>query len=189
MFWNVLGQHFSGIAEGGWFHKKTILPKWKQRLLLNWSEQITKLKHLKPSLTSATPASACGRMNGAITKGLEEDVGNKTSVYVHTAHSITSSRYILKKHGYKAAPHDEVMKLFIGPWFLFYFTRVKMASLSSFSFWQGIKYVMIPEGWGITNGLRAFSKEKGSLLVHTATDCEYQLNVMCCCSIYGFLWC
>ncbi|XP_026034085.1 alpha-N-acetylgalactosaminide alpha-2,6-sialyltransferase 1-like isoform X2 [Astatotilapia calliptera] len=57
------------------------------------------------------------RMNGAITKGFEEDVGNKTSVYVHTAHSITSSRYILKKHGYKAAPHDE-----------------------------GIKYVMIPEG-------------------------------------------
>lgn len=57
------------------------------------------------------------RMNGAITKGFEEDVGNKTSVYVHTAHSITSSLYILKKHGYKAAPHDE-----------------------------GIKYVMIPEG-------------------------------------------
>lgn len=46
-------------------------------------------------------------MNGAITKGFEEDVGNKTSVYVHTAHSITSSRYILKKHEYKAAPHDE----------------------------------------------------------------------------------
>lgn len=146
MFWNVLGQHFSGIAEGGWFHKKTILPKWKQRLLLNWSEQITKLKHLKPSLTSATPASACVAGWMVITKGFEEDVGNKTSVYVHTAHSITSSRYILKKHGYKAAPHDEVMKLFIGPWFLFYFTRVKMASLSSFSFWQGIKYVMIPEG-------------------------------------------
>ncbi|XP_069015934.1 alpha-N-acetylgalactosaminide alpha-2,6-sialyltransferase 1.1 [Embiotoca jacksoni] len=57
------------------------------------------------------------RMNGAITKGYEEDVGNRTSVYVHTAHSITSSIHILRKYGYKSAPHDE-----------------------------GIKYVMIPEG-------------------------------------------
>lgn len=57
------------------------------------------------------------RMNGAITKGYEEDVGNRTSVYVHTAHSITMSLYLLKKYGYTAAPHDE-----------------------------GIKYVMIPEG-------------------------------------------
>uniref|UniRef100_A0A672H5U2 alpha-N-acetylgalactosaminide alpha-2,6-sialyltransferase n=1 Tax=Salarias fasciatus TaxID=181472 RepID=A0A672H5U2_SALFA len=51
------------------------------------------------------------RMNGAITQGYEEDVGNRTSVYVHTAHSITTSLYLLKKYGY-----------------------------------QGIKYVMIPEG-------------------------------------------
>lgn len=57
------------------------------------------------------------RMNGAVTEGFEEDVGNKTSVYVHTAHSITSSRYIFGKYGYKNAPHD-----------------------------KGIKYVMIPEG-------------------------------------------
>ncbi|XP_061612468.1 alpha-N-acetylgalactosaminide alpha-2,6-sialyltransferase 2-like isoform X1 [Phyllopteryx taeniolatus] len=57
------------------------------------------------------------RMNGAVTKGYEEDVGNKTSVYVHTAHSITMSLYLFKKYGYKSAPHDE-----------------------------GIKYVMIPEG-------------------------------------------
>uniref|UniRef100_A0AAZ1XNJ4 alpha-N-acetylgalactosaminide alpha-2,6-sialyltransferase n=1 Tax=Oreochromis aureus TaxID=47969 RepID=A0AAZ1XNJ4_OREAU len=57
------------------------------------------------------------RMNGAITKGYEEDVGNKTSVYVHTAHSITTSLYLLTKYGYKSAPHDE-----------------------------GIKYVLIPEG-------------------------------------------
>ncbi|XP_035763787.1 alpha-N-acetylgalactosaminide alpha-2,6-sialyltransferase 1-like [Neolamprologus brichardi] len=56
-------------------------------------------------------------MNGAITKGYEEDVGNKTSVYVHTAQSITTSLYLLKKYGYKSAPHDE-----------------------------GIKYVLIPEG-------------------------------------------
>ncbi|XP_030611135.1 alpha-N-acetylgalactosaminide alpha-2,6-sialyltransferase 1-like [Archocentrus centrarchus] len=57
------------------------------------------------------------RMNGAITKGYEEDVGSKTSVYMHTTHSMTASLYLFKKYGYKSAPHDE-----------------------------GIKYVMIPEG-------------------------------------------
>nr|XP_033467589.1 alpha-N-acetylgalactosaminide alpha-2,6-sialyltransferase 2-like isoform X1 [Epinephelus lanceolatus]XP_033467590.1 alpha-N-acetylgalactosaminide alpha-2,6-sialyltransferase 2-like isoform X1 [Epinephelus lanceolatus] len=57
------------------------------------------------------------RMNGAVTEGYEEDVGNRTSVYVHTAHSISASPYFFSKYGYKAAPHDE-----------------------------GIKYVMIPEG-------------------------------------------
>ncbi|KAM9773166.1 alpha-N-acetylgalactosaminide alpha-2,6-sialyltransferase 1.1 [Syngnathus typhle] len=57
------------------------------------------------------------RMNGAVTTGYEDDVGNRTSVYVHTAHSITTSLYLFKKYGYKSAPHDE-----------------------------GIKYVMIPEG-------------------------------------------
>ncbi|XP_047233607.1 alpha-N-acetylgalactosaminide alpha-2,6-sialyltransferase 1-like [Girardinichthys multiradiatus] len=57
------------------------------------------------------------RMNGAVTKGYEEDVGNRTSVYVHTAHSITTSLILLKKYGYKSAPHEE-----------------------------GIKYVLIPEG-------------------------------------------
>nr|XP_057922793.1 alpha-N-acetylgalactosaminide alpha-2,6-sialyltransferase 1-like [Doryrhamphus excisus] len=57
------------------------------------------------------------RVNGALTEGYEDDVGNKTSVYVHTAHSITTSLYLFKKYGYKSAPHDE-----------------------------GIRYVMIPEG-------------------------------------------
>uniref|UniRef100_UPI003AAAE3F1 alpha-N-acetylgalactosaminide alpha-2,6-sialyltransferase 1-like n=1 Tax=Centroberyx gerrardi TaxID=166262 RepID=UPI003AAAE3F1 len=57
------------------------------------------------------------RMNGAVTKGYEEDVGNKTSVYVHTAHSITTSLYIFKRYGFTKIPHDE-----------------------------GIKHVMIPEG-------------------------------------------
>ncbi|XP_038156746.1 alpha-N-acetylgalactosaminide alpha-2,6-sialyltransferase 1-like [Cyprinodon tularosa] len=57
------------------------------------------------------------RMNGAVIKGYEEDVGNRTSVYVHTSHSITASIYIFRKYGYTSAPHDE-----------------------------GIKYVMIPEG-------------------------------------------
>lgn len=50
-------------------------------------------------------------MNGAAIKGYEEDVGNRTSVYVHTAHSITSSLYVLKKYGYTSVPNDEVIKL------------------------------------------------------------------------------
>lgn len=50
-------------------------------------------------------------MNGAVIKGYEEDVGNRTSVYVHTEHSITASPYIFGKYGYKSAPHDEVVKL------------------------------------------------------------------------------
>ncbi|MEQ2186162.1 hypothetical protein GOODEAATRI_025799, partial [Goodea atripinnis] len=57
------------------------------------------------------------RMNGAVIKGYEEDVGKRTSVYVHTAHSITDSLIVFQEYGYKSAPHDE-----------------------------GIKYVLIPEG-------------------------------------------
>ncbi|KAM9837496.1 alpha-N-acetylgalactosaminide alpha-2,6-sialyltransferase 1-like [Aulostomus maculatus] len=57
------------------------------------------------------------RMNGAVIKGYEEDVGSRTSVYIHTAHSVTASLYVLRKYGYKSVPRDE-----------------------------GIKYVMIPEG-------------------------------------------
>uniref|UniRef100_A0A3Q4H1H6 alpha-N-acetylgalactosaminide alpha-2,6-sialyltransferase n=1 Tax=Neolamprologus brichardi TaxID=32507 RepID=A0A3Q4H1H6_NEOBR len=51
------------------------------------------------------------RMNGAITKGFEEDVGNRTSVYVHTAYSITASPSVFGTYGYKSAPHDEVLKM------------------------------------------------------------------------------
>ncbi|XP_071760416.1 alpha-N-acetylgalactosaminide alpha-2,6-sialyltransferase 1-like [Centroberyx gerrardi] len=75
------------------------------------------------------------RMNGAATKGYEEDVGNKTAVYVHTAHSITASLYYFKNYGFTEIPHDE-----------------------------GIKYVMIPEGmrdfqWlqGLLSRQRVFS--------------------------------
>ncbi|XP_028826272.1 alpha-N-acetylgalactosaminide alpha-2,6-sialyltransferase 2-like isoform X1 [Denticeps clupeoides] len=57
------------------------------------------------------------RMNGAITKGFEEDVGNKTSVYVYTAHSMITSPILFKEFGFDDIPRDE-----------------------------GIKYVMIPEG-------------------------------------------
>ncbi|XP_019726144.1 alpha-N-acetylgalactosaminide alpha-2,6-sialyltransferase 1-like isoform X3 [Hippocampus comes] len=57
------------------------------------------------------------RVNAAITKGYEDDVGEKTSVYVHTAHSLYQSTSHFVKTGQIYAPHD-----------------------------QGIKYVMIPEG-------------------------------------------
>ncbi|XP_040885251.1 alpha-N-acetylgalactosaminide alpha-2,6-sialyltransferase 1-like [Toxotes jaculatrix] len=69
------------------------------------------------------------RMNGAVIRGYEEDVGNKTSVYVHTAHSITTSLYLLKKYGYKSIPNDE-----------------------------GIKYVLIPEGMRDYNWLQGLLK-------------------------------
>ncbi|KAM7370586.1 hypothetical protein PAMP_010118 [Pampus punctatissimus] len=71
------------------------------------------------------------RMNGAVIKGHEEDVGHKTSVYVHTAHSITSAQYVLKKYGYTSVPHDE-----------------------------GIKYVMIPEGMRDFQWLEGLIKEE-----------------------------
>ncbi|XP_032431204.1 alpha-N-acetylgalactosaminide alpha-2,6-sialyltransferase 1-like isoform X1 [Xiphophorus hellerii] len=70
------------------------------------------------------------RMNGAVIEGYEEDVGNRTSVYVHTSFSISSSLYIFKKYGYKSAPHDE-----------------------------GIKYVMIPEGMRDYKWLKALIRE------------------------------
>nr|XP_015818342.2 alpha-N-acetylgalactosaminide alpha-2,6-sialyltransferase 1 [Nothobranchius furzeri] len=70
------------------------------------------------------------RVNGAAIKGYEEDVGNKTSVYVHTSFSITQSLYILKKYGYQSAPHD-----------------------------KGIKYVLIPEGMRDFQWLKALFKE------------------------------
>ncbi|XP_072311891.1 alpha-N-acetylgalactosaminide alpha-2,6-sialyltransferase 2-like isoform X1 [Eucyclogobius newberryi] len=57
------------------------------------------------------------RVNGALVKGFEEDVGNRTDIYVHTANSITASEILLSKYKYKRAPHD-----------------------------KGIKYVLIPEG-------------------------------------------
>ncbi|KAM9336928.1 alpha-N-acetylgalactosaminide alpha-2,6-sialyltransferase 1-like [Symphorus nematophorus] len=50
------------------------------------------------------------RMNAAIIKGYEEDVGNRTSVYVHTAHSITASPHLFKKYGYTSVPDDEGIK-------------------------------------------------------------------------------
>nr|XP_040032581.1 alpha-N-acetylgalactosaminide alpha-2,6-sialyltransferase 1-like [Gasterosteus aculeatus aculeatus] len=71
------------------------------------------------------------RMNGAVIKGFEEDVGNKTSVYVHTSHSITTSPLVFQKYGYTTAPKDE-----------------------------GIKYVMIPEGMGDFNWMEGLFKHK-----------------------------
>ncbi|XP_041819272.1 alpha-N-acetylgalactosaminide alpha-2,6-sialyltransferase 1-like [Chelmon rostratus] len=69
------------------------------------------------------------RMNGAIIKGHEEDVGSRTSVYVHSARSMTASLYLFKKYGFTSAPHDE-----------------------------GIKFVMIPEGMTDFNWLEGLLK-------------------------------
>ncbi|XP_029954246.1 alpha-N-acetylgalactosaminide alpha-2,6-sialyltransferase 1-like [Salarias fasciatus] len=55
------------------------------------------------------------RMNGAITEGYEEDVGKRTSVYVHSAHSIIKSPVLFKEYGYKSAPHDKGIKYVMMP--------------------------------------------------------------------------
>lgn len=46
-----------------------------------------------------------GRMNGAVIKGYEDDVGSRTSVYLHTAHSITWSL-----HRHASVPVDQVSR-------------------------------------------------------------------------------
>ncbi|XP_030630996.1 alpha-N-acetylgalactosaminide alpha-2,6-sialyltransferase 1-like [Chanos chanos] len=55
------------------------------------------------------------RVNAAITAGHEEDVGNKTSVYVHTSHSIITSLMMHKKRGFRKVPHDEGIKYVLIP--------------------------------------------------------------------------
>uniref|UniRef100_A0A672H5U3 alpha-N-acetylgalactosaminide alpha-2,6-sialyltransferase n=1 Tax=Salarias fasciatus TaxID=181472 RepID=A0A672H5U3_SALFA len=59
--------------------------------------------------------SFSNRVNGAMTTGFEADVGHRTSVYVHSAHSIVKSPQLLKKFGYKSAPHDEGIKYVMMP--------------------------------------------------------------------------
>ncbi|XP_017288967.1 alpha-N-acetylgalactosaminide alpha-2,6-sialyltransferase 1 [Kryptolebias marmoratus] len=96
------------------------------------------------------------RMNGAVIKGYEEDVGNKTSVYVHTSYSISSAVYLWKKYGYKAAPHDE-----------------------------GIKYVMIPEGMrdfvflkGLLKTESGSDKKKGPISYYSGQFNESRFYVL-----------
>lgn len=77
-------------------------------------------------------------MNGAVIKGYEDDVGSRTSVYLHTAHSITWSL-----HRHASVPVDQVSRTPLHrdgskP-------RPPRAHLSS-STLQGIKYVLMPEG-------------------------------------------
>uniref|UniRef100_A0A3Q2VF79 alpha-N-acetylgalactosaminide alpha-2,6-sialyltransferase n=1 Tax=Haplochromis burtoni TaxID=8153 RepID=A0A3Q2VF79_HAPBU len=73
------------------------------------------------------------RMNGAVTKGFEEDVGNRTSVYVHTAYSITASPSVFGTYGYKSAPHDEVLKLRQDCDTFYNLHKIKMITLHNFS--------------------------------------------------------
>ncbi|XP_076855886.1 alpha-N-acetylgalactosaminide alpha-2,6-sialyltransferase 2-like [Brachyhypopomus gauderio] len=71
------------------------------------------------------------RVNGAIIKGHEEDVGNKTSVYVHTSFALHQSFLHLTKYGFRSPPMDE-----------------------------GIKYVMIPEGLRDFEWIQGLFKKK-----------------------------
>nr|XP_055031235.1 alpha-N-acetylgalactosaminide alpha-2,6-sialyltransferase 1-like isoform X1 [Misgurnus anguillicaudatus] len=79
------------------------------------------------------------RVNGALTQGYEEDVGNKTSVYVHTAFSLYSSL-----HKFKKVDHQRLLQN------------------------ENTKHVMIPEGlrdfeWlqGLLQGKEATGHFKG----------------------------
>lgn len=83
----------------------------------------------------------CDRMNGAVIKGHEGDVGSRTSVYVHTAHSITRTLSLLQNYGYTSVPTDEVLEPYV--WGCHTVGRMLICYDL---FWQGIKYVMIPEG-------------------------------------------
>lgn len=132
-----------------------------------------------PNIAIKQPLKAltcfCDRMNGAVIKGYEKDVGNRTSVYVHTSHSITTSLYLFRKYGYKSAPHDEVLKLRHHNTMLVVVSmKHKKWMLIFCSFLQGIKYVMIPEGmrdyvWlkGLLSGEKA--SKKGSISSHFFT--------------------
>ncbi|RXN04654.1 alpha-N-acetylgalactosaminide alpha-2,6-sialyltransferase 1-like protein [Labeo rohita] len=73
------------------------------------------------------------RVNGAVIQGYEEDVGNKTSVYVHTSFSMYSNIITLKKYGFNSIPLD-----------------------------KGIKYVMIPEGMRDFDWLQGLLQGKAS---------------------------
>ncbi|XP_039596472.1 alpha-N-acetylgalactosaminide alpha-2,6-sialyltransferase 1-like [Polypterus senegalus] len=55
------------------------------------------------------------RVNGAIIKGFETDVGSKTSFYVHTAHTMTASLYVYKKDGFTKVPVDKDTKFILLP--------------------------------------------------------------------------
>ncbi|XP_039596220.1 alpha-N-acetylgalactosaminide alpha-2,6-sialyltransferase 1-like isoform X1 [Polypterus senegalus] len=55
------------------------------------------------------------RVNGAVIKGFEQDVGSKTSFYVHTAHTMTTSLYIYKKNGFTNVPGEKDTKYILLP--------------------------------------------------------------------------
>ncbi|XP_073683976.1 alpha-N-acetylgalactosaminide alpha-2,6-sialyltransferase 1.2 [Garra rufa] len=86
------------------------------------------------------------RVNAAIIEGHEEDVGKKTSVYVHTAHSLIQSLMLHKKRGFKHIPTD-----------------------------KDIKYVLIPEGLRDYNFLESLMKNRripsGAYRGHTPRRC------------------
>ncbi|XP_077107948.1 alpha-N-acetylgalactosaminide alpha-2,6-sialyltransferase 1 [Ranitomeya variabilis] len=50
------------------------------------------------------------RVNGAVTKGYEDDVGNRTSFYGFTAYTMLASLVLLKRKGFPTIPHDKETK-------------------------------------------------------------------------------
>ncbi|KAG2464750.1 SIA7A sialyltransferase, partial [Polypterus senegalus] len=55
------------------------------------------------------------RVNGAVIKGFEQDVGTRTSFYVHTSYSITTSLYLYKDLGFKSIPQDKETQYILLP--------------------------------------------------------------------------
>uniref|UniRef100_A0A8C1Q446 alpha-N-acetylgalactosaminide alpha-2,6-sialyltransferase n=1 Tax=Cyprinus carpio TaxID=7962 RepID=A0A8C1Q446_CYPCA len=55
------------------------------------------------------------QVNAAIIAGHDEDVGKRTSVYVHTAHSLIQSLLVNKKRGFKQIPTDKDIKYVLIP--------------------------------------------------------------------------
>ncbi|XP_073538685.1 alpha-N-acetylgalactosaminide alpha-2,6-sialyltransferase 2-like isoform X2 [Phyllobates terribilis] len=55
------------------------------------------------------------RMNGAITKGFEKDVGNRTSFYSFSTNTLMNSLYAYGKNGFKAVPRTPETRYVILP--------------------------------------------------------------------------
>ncbi|XP_069606876.1 alpha-N-acetylgalactosaminide alpha-2,6-sialyltransferase 2-like isoform X1 [Ranitomeya imitator] len=55
------------------------------------------------------------RMNGAITKGFEKDVGNRTSFFSFSTNTLMNSLYAYGKHGFKAVPRTPETRYVVLP--------------------------------------------------------------------------
>ncbi|XP_075435864.1 alpha-N-acetylgalactosaminide alpha-2,6-sialyltransferase 1-like [Ascaphus truei] len=55
------------------------------------------------------------RVNGAVIKGFEDDVGTRTSYYGFTAYTMLNSIYLLKEQGFTRIPRDKETKYILFP--------------------------------------------------------------------------